>query len=774
MKKIFLFLLLFTFVISSYSQRADLTKENIPYNIKRICINDKINNPDYQKEVLENTKIYSPELYQEMVSYQLQKTNKINYLIGDKKDFFVLNITNSRFESIKATLKAKGKLVNIWVDTTEMTNEHITMTEINAILNDLENSTPLASRNPNKGIVAIDNEYFGNPPNYDGDGMVDFLLCDIKDGFDGSGDYVAGFFYSNDQTTNIGSNRCDLLYIDTYPSIYYNGSRRLSTVLQTTAHEYQHLIHYNYDKSEIYFVNEALSQNAEIICGYDVFNSVKESDFFSNTNISLFDWQGRIADYSRATLWLLYFTEQLGDNLLKKLVQNPLKGLDGINSALSQVSSPLSFQELIANWSVANYYKDKYSNPMFGYDYPVNGRPNAKLYSNPNVFNYTDYVYLYASKYIVFNSQSKNFKFKFTSEKGNIRIKMLAFGPNEKKYNDINLNEETFEYDFMNKYETIVFVITNIGSNPWADFTLNSSGTVVLENDEIAYDNGTPQAIGETGISYLNTTAYPYGGWAVKFTPKNSQNRLKKVKFWVGFDQEFDDGTAPFNAPKRFQVHIWKALNDSTPGEDLITPFIYQSYRSQIADDFIEIDLNAYKDKLSNINGPIFVGFLEDDDYVTAVAINNSSPNENNTVVRGLKYDTLWYSLKRLSILGNSLSGWNAMIRAYFVYYVSTGVEELEETLPNSYNLSQNYPNPFNPSTKVEYNIPVHSFVNITIYDILGRKIKTLVNEFQNAGRYIVNWDGCDDYGKRVASGIYFCKMNSKNYSSIRKMNLLK
>ena len=220
--------------------------------------------------------------------------------------------------------------------------------------------------------------------------------------------------------------------------------------------------------------------------------------------------------------------------------------------------------------------------------------------------------------------------------------------------------------------------------------------------------------------------------------------------------------------------YIYGKLNDSTPGEDLITPFIYQSYRSQIADDFIEIDLNAYKDKLSNINGPIFVGFLEDDDYVTAVAINNSSPNENNTVVRGLKYDTLWYSLKRLSILGNSLSGWNAMIRAYFVYYVSTGVEELEETLPGSYNLSQNYPNPFNPSTKVEYNIPVYSFVNITIYDILGRKIKTLVNEFQNAGRYIVNWDGCDDYGKRVASGIYFCKMNSENYSSIRKMNLLK
>jgi len=760
--------------ISLYAQRADLKKELSEQKIRKICINNEINTPEYKSRVLENTRLNSPEVYVKMAESSLQKSGIVQYQVGDKKDFFVLNTKTSNFEIINATLKAAGSITNIWIDTTEMNNDHVTMTEINSILNDLENSTPPGSRNPNKGIIALDNEYFGEPPNYDGDGKVDFLLSDIKDDFVASGDYVAGFFYSHDQTLNNGSNRRDILYIDTYPSIFLDGKRRLSTVLQTTAHEYQHLIHYRYDKSELTFVNEALSQNAEVICGYDVFNGVLESDYYSNTNISLFDWQGRMGDYSRATLWLLYLTEQLGDPILKKLIQNPVNGLNGITSTLNQMSVPWQFHELLANWAVANYYKDRYSQPQFGYDYPVKSRPAAKVYSSPNVFSATDYVYLYASKYIVFNSQAKDFKFKFTTTTGNIKIKMLAFGANAKKFHDIPIGEEITEYEFKDKYETVVFVITNTGGNPWADFTINSTGTIVLQNDEIAYDSGTPQSIGETGVSYLNTTSAPYGGWAVKFTPKNEANRLKKIKYWVGFDQEFEDGVAPASAPKRFQVHIWKAKNDTTPGEDLITPFIYQSYRSEIADEFIEIDLTAYKNQLTNLQGSIFVGFLEDDEWVTAPAVSNASPTENNTIIRGLRDDTLWYAMKRLSIAGNSLSGWNAMFRAQFVYYVATGIEEIAEELPDSYTLKQNYPNPFNPTTKIEYSLPKSGNVKIVIYDILGKKIKTLVDQIEQKGSYSIIWNGEDDLGNKAASGIYFYRMEAGGYTAVKKLNLLK
>jgi hypothetical protein len=427
------------------------------------------------------------------------------------------------------------------------------------------------------------------------------------------------------------------------------------------------------------------------------------------------------------------------------------------------------------NWYIANYVKDKNYNSYYGYDYPVRNKPSAKLCSDPNVANYTDYIYPYGAKYIIFDSQSKYFKYRFTSDRGNLSIKMMAFGPNGKKVQDIVIGTDYEEPDFKTNYETIVFVISKIGgSDAWSDFTLNSSGTIVLQNDEIAYDSGTPQTVGETGVGYMFSTGAPYGGWAVKFYPKQNQNCLRKIKLSVGFDQEVPPPSAPDNPLKRFQVHIWKAKNDTTPGADLITPFIYQSYRTELSEDFLEIDLSAYKDKLTNLSGPVFVGFLEDDDSPTGLAVSDASSPQNFTYIRGLKDDTLWYPMNGMNIDGTSLSGWNAMIRAEFVYLVSDGVAETIDELPSSYSLGQNYPNPFNPSTRIDYTIPKTGNVKINIYDILGRNIKTLINEIQGKGKYSVRWNGDDNSGRRVSSGLYLYRMETEGFTSVKKLNLIK
>ena len=83
--------------------------------------------------------------------------------------------------------------------------------------------------------------------------------------------------------------------------------------------------------------------------------------------------------------------------------------------------------------------------------------------------------------------------------------------------------------------------------------------------------------------------------------------------------------------------------------------------------------------------------------------------------------------------------------------------------VPGQTSLQQNYPNPFNPSTTIEYDLgfvdgPFQK-VNITVYDILGRNIKTLINEEQSIGRYRVKWDGKDQNGVPVSSGIYFVNL---------------
>ena len=94
--------------------------------------------------------------------------------------------------------------------------------------------------------------------------------------------------------------------------------------------------------------------------------------------------------------------------------------------------------------------------------------------------------------------------------------------------------------------------------------------------------------------------------------------------------------------------------------------------------------------------------------------------------------------------------------------------------IPKVYGLSQNYPNPFNPTTTIKYQLPEDTKVEITVYNILGQKVRTLVNEKKSAGYHSVIWDGKDDRNNTIGTGIYFYKISADNYSEIKKMLLMK
>jgi len=96
------------------------------------------------------------------------------------------------------------------------------------------------------------------------------------------------------------------------------------------------------------------------------------------------------------------------------------------------------------------------------------------------------------------------------------------------------------------------------------------------------------------------------------------------------------------------------------------------------------------------------------------------------------------------------------------------------EVLPETYALHQNYPNPFNPKTTLRYDLPENSHVNITVYDMLGRVVKTMVNQTQNAGFRFIIWDATNDYGKPVSAGIYLYQIQAGEYMQTKKMVLLK
>jgi flagellar hook assembly protein FlgD len=88
--------------------------------------------------------------------------------------------------------------------------------------------------------------------------------------------------------------------------------------------------------------------------------------------------------------------------------------------------------------------------------------------------------------------------------------------------------------------------------------------------------------------------------------------------------------------------------------------------------------------------------------------------------------------------------------------------------------LSQNYPNPFNPQTVIQYALPHDCQVQVTIYNILGQKVRTLVNEYQKAGYKRVEWDSKSEQGEEVASGIYFYRIQAGEFGQVKKMVLIK
>jgi len=94
--------------------------------------------------------------------------------------------------------------------------------------------------------------------------------------------------------------------------------------------------------------------------------------------------------------------------------------------------------------------------------------------------------------------------------------------------------------------------------------------------------------------------------------------------------------------------------------------------------------------------------------------------------------------------------------------------------LPDKHSLHQNYPNPLNPETIIPYDLPENIFVNITIYDLLGRQVKTLVNQVQNAGFNSIQWNATNDYGEPVSAGIYLYQIQAGTFYQTRKMALLR
>lgn len=104
----------------------------------------------------------------------------------------------------------------------------------------------------------------------------------------------------------------------------------------------------------------------------------------------------------------------------------------------------------------------------------------------------------------------------------------------------------------------------------------------------------------------------------------------------------------------------------------------------------------------------------------------------------------------------------------------TVAMSAVSNNLPKAFGLDQNYPNPFNPTTKLSFALPRDAHVRMTVFNVLGQEVRTLVDKEMTAGTHDVTWDGRNGDGGQVSSGIYFYRINADNFSATKKMMMLK
>ena len=396
----------------------------------------------------------------------------------------------------------------------------------------------------------------------------------------------------------------------------------------------------------------------------------------------------------------------------------------------------------------------------------------------------------------------------YRSFNGGANFDTIRFGYNPRFKNMCFVDDRT---GFITSYNYGLFATTTCGDK-WtcvnssitfeADFISEKSGWLILEGGEIykTEDGGkTLMLQSEAGISHIsmaNKKVGAAGGPNGKtvFTTDGGINWINSPLNIIGQDIsvikafEIDNAVKVFCGTSEGSIYssqdsgkTWMIeynLPDYITGIDYKdrnlwvvsgekgiilnysfknTPVELNSFTSSISDNNVTLSWSTATEK-NNYGFEIERKSL-DNDYKrigfikgkgTATEINNYSYTDKS-VAPGL----YMYRLKQIDQNGE------------YKYYNLAG--EINIGHPAEYSLSQNYPNPFNPNTKIRYSIKDAGLIKIEIFDLLGRKVTTIVNEDKPAGEYVVNFNG-----NNLSSGIYFYKLTSGSFTQIKKMQLLK
>jgi hypothetical protein len=258
-------------------------------------------------------------------------------------------------EQKRCTVRGMGNNVYVVVEDSQWLTR-VDQNDVDRIVNNWDNQS--YGIHPERGIYQLDTSAFGPAPDeLDHNPRIYVLFYQ----FDVASD---GFFWPFDEYPDgsqpYHSNECEVLYISSLTPD--PGGQYITSVM---AHEFQHMIHWLADDGEDSWVNEGMSELAMWLYGHPD----QITGFPANPDVDLTTFSGNFSDYVKVYLWSLYFYEQFGgEPTCYDLVQNPLHGIPGFQSVLSQVGSPLGFDDVYSNWTVANFIDDtSFDQGEYGY-----------------------------------------------------------------------------------------------------------------------------------------------------------------------------------------------------------------------------------------------------------------------------------------------------------------------------------------------------------------------------------------------------------------------
>ena len=321
MIKYFFALLFFIFFTTSFAQNFKASKIVDENSVKSYPIDGSHLLEAENKEVSEYFNSHPDAILQQT----LRKTQDWGFTVGTQKTFYAYNFDTSTRYSTNFTCRAVGSKCYVLVEDAVWITD-VDQAAVDSVKNAFDNATPA---DPNKGIYQMDVDAFGNPPDVDGDPRIVILILDIRDGYSGSGGYIAGYFSSYNEIVSPSypeSNKGEFYYIDANP-LNLKTAYGLQVGMSTTAHEFQHMINWNYHQNtspQTTFINESCSKLAELWCGYPTDN---QAGYANETNYFLLGWRTNdntlvLNDYSRAQKFGLYLWDQFGIGIYKYIVQS--------------------------------------------------------------------------------------------------------------------------------------------------------------------------------------------------------------------------------------------------------------------------------------------------------------------------------------------------------------------------------------------------------------------------------------------------------------------